>query len=160
MIIDSTLLSKLNAAASTHPLVRAIAVFSATYLLWFMGVAVLWITLRKRLVVLLVFACLLVFAINYAIAGIAFRARPHEGIVRLIAAPHSLKAFPSDHVALATAFSWIVFLFAPKAGIAMAVGALLVGFGRVAVGVHYPTDILGGIVTGSVAVYLARLMLR
>ncbi len=160
MIVDAALLYKLNAAASTHPLLRAIAVFSATHLLWFMGVAVLWITWRKRSVLALVFALLLVFAINYTIAGIAFRARPHEGIIELIARPHSLKAFPSDHVALATAFSWIVFLFMPKAGIAMAVGALLVGFGRVAVGVHYPTDILGGIVTGSVAAWIARLMVR
>jgi undecaprenyl-diphosphatase len=63
--------------------------------------------------------------------------------------PHaSGKSFPSDHTTASMAvalgfvffsrFRWLGFIFIPL--------ALLVGFARIFVGVHYPVDVLGGII--------------
>ncbi len=150
----------LNALAATHPLWGALAVGSATYLIWMLAAVALWVSWRNRTVLVLLLGSGIVFAINYAIAALWFRARPSEGITRLISSPHSLKSFPSDHTALSTLFSWIVFAMNPRLGLLMELATLLVGFGRVAVGVHYPTDILGGIIVGSVAYALARYFFR
>jgi undecaprenyl-diphosphatase len=59
------------------------------------------------------------------------------------------KSFPSSHavnnVAVATLFGWYYRRYAW----AFFAWALLVGISRVAVGVHYPSDIIGGAVVGA-----------
>jgi undecaprenyl-diphosphatase len=60
------------------------------------------------------------------------------------------KSFPSDHTTASTAIAaGILFLTAyKKTGAALIVCAVLIGFSRIFVGVHYPADILGGLITG------------
>lgn len=60
------------------------------------------------------------------------------------------KSFPSDHttVAAAIAFGLLFLTRFKKTGWALLIAAALVGFARVFVGIHYPIDILGGLVTG------------
>lgn len=65
--------------------------------------------------------------------------------------PHAPgKSFPSDHTTASTAIAAsLLFLTAyKKTGAILLVVAVLIGFARVFVGVHYPADILGGIITG------------
>jgi membrane-associated phospholipid phosphatase len=58
-------------------------------------------------------------------------------------------SFPSDHMALAFAMVAGIFLVSPPLGLALAAYALLlVGLPRVYLGIHWPTDILGGAVVG------------
>lgn len=160
MPFDLAVTQTLNAVAGATPMLRLLAVGAATYLILPVGAVALWVSWRSRTMLVLLLSSGIVFAINYAIAFLWFRARPSEGIVRLISQPHSLKSFPSDHAALAAVFAWIVFQFNPRAGMVMALLTLAVGIGRIAVGVHYPTDILGGIIVGSVAFAFARYFLR
>ncbi len=54
--------------------------------------------------------------------------------------------FPSDHMLLVSAVAMIVTFYNKKVGAALWVLALLVGFSRVAAGVHHVTDIVGSIV--------------
>jgi undecaprenyl-diphosphatase len=71
------------------------------------------------------------------------------------------KSFPSDHSLIATIFVVLgfIFLLSPIILVTAIVLALLTMIGRVYVGVHYPHDILGGIVYGCVAVYVVYLFL-
>jgi undecaprenyl-diphosphatase len=52
-------------------------------------------------------------------------------------------SFPSDHTLVGVALVGTLLWRAPRTGIWLFGWALIVGFARVAAGVHYPTDILG-----------------
>ena len=65
--------------------------------------------------------------------------------------PHaSGKSFPSDHTTVSAAIAVGILFFTrfKKVGALLFVAAILVGFSRIFVGVHYPADILGGLLTG------------
>ncbi|MBQ7920580.1 MAG: phosphatase PAP2 family protein [Lachnospiraceae bacterium] len=59
-------------------------------------------------------------------------------------------SFPSGHTMNSFTAATTVFLFYKKSGIAAFVLAALIAFSRMYLFVHYPTDILGGIVLGIV----------
>ncbi|NDI48613.1 bifunctional phosphatase PAP2/diacylglycerol kinase family protein [Goekera deserti] len=61
--------------------------------------------------------------------------------------PHTL-SFPSGHSASAAAFVTGVAMESPRLGAALAPLALGVGYSRVHVGVHYPGDVVAGMVVG------------
>ena len=75
-------------------------------------------------------------------AGAVLRQQPAHGT-----------SFPSSHtaVALAVAIALVPFLARPLAAAGIAY-AVLVGWSRVYLGVHYPLDILGGAGIGGMAV--------
>ena len=62
------------------------------------------------------------------------------------------KSFPSDHTTATTALAASLLFLTKykKTGAILLVVAVLIGFARIFVGVHYPADILGGVVTGLV----------
>ena len=62
------------------------------------------------------------------------------------------QSFPSDHTtsSVAVALGVLAFTKFKKLGAALLGAALLIGFSRVFVGVHYPADIAGGILTASI----------
>lgn len=65
--------------------------------------------------------------------------------------------FPSDHATAAFAIATTVLLHDRRAGIGAMVAAVLLAVDRVAVGVHYPTDVLAGAALGAaVAIALFR----
>jgi undecaprenyl-diphosphatase len=57
--------------------------------------------------------------------------------------------FPSDHASGAFAIAVALLLRHRRAGLLALVMATLIGVGRVMIGVHYPTDILGGALLGT-----------
>ncbi|HUY69730.1 MAG TPA: phosphatase PAP2 family protein [Candidatus Tyrphobacter sp.] len=65
-------------------------------------------------------------------------------------------SFPSGHLAFFTPLVALAFLINKKLGVWFTVFAVLIGFARIAVGVHWPTDILGGAVIGLIGFYLAK----
>ena len=74
--------------------------------------------------------------------------------------PHALVAlpggssFPSGHTATSFACATVLSFFVPRAAPLFYVLALAIGFSRIYIGVHWPLDVVGGIVLG-VAVGLA-----
>lgn len=94
---------------------------------------------------------LLAYGISYTIAIILKHPRPIRelpNVKELIIPLETWKSFPSDHtiaVTLLTVFSWYATYSLPLV-ICMAIGALFVMAGRVYCGVHYPRDIIGGII--------------
>jgi len=59
-------------------------------------------------------------------------------------------SFPSDHMSVFTAIAVVMFLVNRKAGFVFVLIAILIGLSRIVIGVHYPADILGGLVVGLV----------
>lgn len=59
-------------------------------------------------------------------------------------------AFPSGHAALFSALAVATYFYHRTLGVFYAIGALLVGLARIIVGVHWPVDILGGLLFGGI----------
>jgi undecaprenyl-diphosphatase len=98
------------------------------------------------------------WGINNLIQLFYFQNRPvHELPVREWFFERPENSFPSDHVAFLAGIAFF-FLFQKQQKVAalLFLLCLLVGFARVAVAVHYPSDVVFGVVTG----YLAGLILH
>lgn len=66
-------------------------------------------------------------------------------------------SFPSGHTTAAFAFACALWRAAPRAWMKWAAlaAAVLMGFSRLYVGVHYPSDVLGGVLIGAFAGWAA-----
>lgn len=70
-------------------------------------------------------------------------------------------SFPSGHATTAFAFATALALFVPRWGMVFFLAALAIAVARVAVGAHYPSDVLGGMVLGVALTFgVARLCAR
>ena len=65
-------------------------------------------------------------------------------------------AFPSGHATFFMALAVSIFFFHRKAGYIFILFALTIGVARIAAGVHFPVDILGGFVLGAVVAYFIK----
>lgn len=86
------------------------------------------------------------------------RARPfvaHPGAIHLFARHAADASFPSDHATASMAIA-VAFLLRGRRfwGILTFVFAVILDFGRVAAGFHYPTDVLAGAAIGALAALL------
>ena len=108
--------------------------------------------------------CLAVFssyAISQLLALIKFRTRPFlNSDIQQLVNPLSEKSFPSDHTTVVFATSLAVYFYNKKLGILLLLFSLLIGFARIYVGVHYPIDVLGGIILGSLSAFIFYLILN
>ena len=100
--------------------------------------------------------------VSFLVKDAVHRPRPfvaHPEIHPLYAVHSS--SFPAGHAATAFAGATVVAFMAPRAAPLLFLVAALIGYSRVYVGDHYPTDVLAGaaigVVVGLVAVAAARL---
>ena len=65
-------------------------------------------------------------------------------------------SFPSGHTGSAFALAVVIFMVMDrKYGIIALILASLMGFSRLYVGIHYPSDVLGGVILGVVTSVIA-----
>jgi len=88
---------------------------------------------------------------NLIIKNWVARIRPYELIQGLecIVKKADDFSFPSGHTTNSLACAWVLFRRAPKKwGVPALVLAILISLSRLYVGIHYPTDVIGGAVIG------------
>jgi undecaprenyl-diphosphatase len=169
MMIEIPVIQTIQSAATASPLMIAVAIFMARWLIYiFVGFALFLIVSprseRRHAASEMAWSALLALALTSLIAALVERPRPFFlpsdlgfDITRLIPIPFN-SSFPSGHTsaafAMASALAWVD----RRWGVVALLIALLVGLGRVAVGVHYPSDILGGMVVGVGAFLVVRFL--
>ena len=130
--------------------------------IWLIAAAVM-LTNRKtrRCAYTMLISYLLVFGIGQLwLKNVIVRGRPcniDRTIELLVERPTSW-GFPSTHTAWAFAAATSVFLHHKKAGFAVLALAALIALSRLYLFVHFPSDVLGGIVLGVLAALVAKVL--
>ena len=100
---------------------------------------------------------------NLTLKDFFARPRPfyvNTELVTLIKYPSSF-SFPSGHTSVSFAGALVLYhMMSKKIGVPAVVVATMIGFSRMYVGVHYPTDVLGGIVVGIIASVAAYYLVK
>lgn len=68
----------------------------------------------------------------------------------------SFQSFPSGDTTTIFALAAVIMFFVPRAKWWALAGAALVGLSRIMVGVHFPTDVFGGILVGTFGAHMVR----
>lgn len=121
--------------------------------LWIALLVVLFIIPPFRRMALTAVASLISSAllVEFVIKPLVARVRPYvtvEGLFSLVG-PERSYSFPSGHSATAFAVAYVLARMLPvKYGAPILLLAALMAFSRLYVGVHYPTDVLVGVMVG------------
>ena len=127
---------------------------------YIIAAAIIFWCVNKKIGYKLGFALLTSTIVNTVLKDIVNAARPIgvPGIRSLRLQTATGQSFPSGHTQGATTFwvSWIVQLKSKWIYIVGITAILLVGFSRLYLGVHYPIDIIGGMVVGTIWVFISN----
>ena len=161
--LNRSLFLAINASGDASLPLRELAVFLAQWVVLSVPLLLLlfWVfgERRQRMIVLLATLSIVVaLASNLLIRGLWFHPRPFMlelGQNFLAHAPGA--SFPSDHASGMFAMGFALLLASlRKTALVMLALALLVGWARVYLGVHFPFDILGGCLVGLGSAWLVR----
>jgi undecaprenyl-diphosphatase len=159
--MDFTLYKSLNGFAAHHDAFEdVLRFFSQDAQFFFVALlAVLFLATGKwrsvngrHGVVAAGFSALMALGLAHVIADLWDRARPYEAhpaAAHLFIAPSGDPSFPSDHATAAFAIAVSIWLRNRKAGWLALGMATILAVARVAVGVHYPSDVIGGALIGT-----------
>lgn len=133
-----------------------IITFLASFLIFFLfaGLIVLWVIdgkIKKEQVAHALFSCLMAWIASVFIKDLFPTLRPflhNNGDILTLTIPAD-GAFPSIHTTLAFALSVTIFMHDRKTGALFLICALQIGAARVLANVHYPIDIVGGALIGT-----------
>lgn len=94
-------------------------------------------------------------SVNIIVKPFIDRARPFEADMEIlkniaVSLPKD-GSFPSGHTAAAFAASVCAFCYNKRQGMLLLIIAFLIGISRLYLGVHFPTDVMGGIIFGTLS---------
>jgi len=153
---DYELFTTINGLARRSAVVDTLMAGSAKYLplIFALALIVLWLTWKprnQRGAFLAGGSALIALGIGQLL-GYAFpRPRPYVAhSVNLLIARSADTSFPSDHATLGFAVAVMVWQYNRRVGAWLLILAFILAFSRVFVGAHYPGDVVGGAILGSV----------
>lgn len=142
------------------PIMKFITHLGDSGAIWIIAAVVflLFAKTRKTGMVMALSMVFNLFATNIVLKQVLARTRPYEvveGLERIIEAQSDF-SFPSGHTACSFAGAVVIFLMCPrKVGVPAMIFAVLISLSRLYVGVHFPTDVLGGAIVGTLSALLA-----
>ncbi len=167
--MDFSLYESLNGFAARHDgfedVMRFFAIDAEYFFIGLLAVLFLargkWASQNaRRGVVSAGFSAALALGIAQAISHIVERPRPylaHPGSSHLFVPVSADYSFPSDHATAAFAIATALVLRSPKVGYLALAMAVVLSVARVAIGVHYPADVLAGAALGSLSALVLNL---
>ncbi len=162
MTLDIKLLYFLNNFAGKSQIFDTLTVFLASYLQYFLVAAFLLLLYfsaypRREKLYLFWTTILSIIVARLGITEIIrlFYHRPRPFVTLQV---HQLLSenewsFPSGHSAFFFAMATAIYCYNKKWGIGFFIAAILMNTSRIVAGVHYPSDILGGMIVGIVVAY-------
>ncbi len=131
---------------------------------WFVVAAVLLIFRKTRTagVMVIVSMGIVLLMGEFGLKNIFCRVRPCNIDTDVLLAIHrpSSYSFPSGHTGSSFAAAGAIFAYNKKLGIPALCVALIVGLSRMYLFVHYPTDVLAGMVLGLTVAFLVAFVFR
>ncbi len=125
--------------------------YSAYILEFFFILVIIYFFLKKEkaLALLLIFTLVVNLFVASILKSDFERERPYQILEakKLINAEDN-SSFPSRHAELAFAFSTIMIFFYRRFGLLLILISAIIGIGRIYVGIHYPSDVVGGALIG------------
>jgi len=159
MTTDYLIFEKINNLAGRWKLLDSFGIFFAKYFDYLLVFLILLFLVRN-------FKKYWWSAIKIVLAGILarlgfteiirfFYKRPRPfveyKVIQLLAHSPYDPSFPSGHAAFYFAISTIVYSYNKQAGILFFLASFLISFSRVFCGIHWPSDIIGGLVVGIIS---------
>ena len=167
MTLDIQLLYFLNGLAGKSEIIDDVIVFLASYLAYLFIIAfILFLyfsrySIKEKLIIFLTtFSSAIITRFGIAEIIRFFYHRPRPFLVHNL---HPLLSsnswsFPSGHAIFFFAMATAIYLYNKKWGLGFFFAALLITTARVTAGVHYPSDILGGMIIGTITAYMIFLL--
>lgn len=165
--VDYRLFQSINGLAGTYRELDVVMIACAKYapFVYALVLVALWLTWTHRNqsgAFLAGLSALFALGIGQIVGALFPRERPylvHQ--VNLLVSRSPDTSFPSDHATLAFAVGVMVWRFNRPLGIVLLLFGAVTAFARIFVGVHYPSDVLGGAILGSVvSLLIAALSVR
>jgi undecaprenyl-diphosphatase len=158
--MDWTIFHAVNAGVATREWLEdpVTALADALVPLYALATVALWLLARpygnprwKLASASALVAAAVALAVNQVISHLWARPRPftdHPDLTHVLTARTTDPSFPSDHAAAAFAIAFAVLALSRRAGALFLVAATAIGLSRIALGMHYPSDVLAGALVG------------
>lgn len=156
--LDESAFLQLHSLAGHSSFIDWTIIFCAEYVAYILPVVFLWFLWstttyekRERVVTLFVVGFSSLFA-RFGVASIIrfFYHRPRPFLTFDIQPlfPETSFSFPSGHASFFFAFAFTLYLYDKKWGTWFLIATVIMTTARVVAGVHYPSDIIGGMIVG------------
>lgn len=136
-----------------HPVIIAASVTARGGLLWLPVAGLLALAGKKKTAKRALTAAAVAMPIGHLISVVVDRRRPQAADMparRALPEHPDSSSFPSKHAVTAAAFGTATALEDPGAAVFVTPLVLLVAYSRLRTRVHWPTDVLGGLLIGAV----------
>lgn len=158
--LNKDLFFKTFSLAGHSQLFDGLMIFSADYLIFLVIILSFILALKdsqgQKALVLTLVSLLVGFILLKIVEIFTYEPRPFlTNPISPLININDNDGFPSDHTLILTIITLSHVFYKTKYTWIMVLSLILTGFARIYVGVHYPVDILGGFILGTLAVTLS-----